>query len=155
MKFTIKIEQKRLLELCPKIKLKPAIILDYLARWHLTSKEQSVKMIFENEEYTLINFNTLINELPMLECKNKSRIGKYIKDLKRWGFIKIKKTKDNWLFVRLTELSVEIYFELAKKPYYKGQEMRQTKKDGKWWVIPREGGPWKQFAGEESEIIYK
>ena len=44
----------------------------------------------------------------------------------------------------------------TKRPYYKptGEEMRRTKKDGKWWVIQREGGPWKEFAGEIEDITY-
>ena len=44
-----------------------------------------------------------------------------------------------------------------KKSYYEdGREMRQTKKDGKWWVIPKGGGhPWSEYAGKESEIVWK
>jgi len=43
-----------------------------------------------------------------------------------------------------------VYFSKKKKPYYRGEEMR--KKDGKWWVIPKEGGPWCEFADKESTI---
>ncbi len=41
-----------------------------------------------------------------------------------------------------------------KKPYFRGMEMRQTKKDGKWWVLP-ESGAWLEFAGKEKDIIWK
>lgn len=46
-------------------------------------------------------------------------------------------------------------FSSSKKPYYKrtGEEMRLSK--GKWWVIPKNGGQWLEFADKESEIIFK
>lgn len=40
------------------------------------------------------------------------------------------------------------------KPYYDGNEMRKDKAN-KWWVIPKEGGQWLEFAGKISEIEYK
>ena len=40
-----------------------------------------------------------------------------------------------------------------KKPYFRGEEMR--KKGGRWFVIPKEGGAWLEFAGKESEIEWK
>jgi hypothetical protein len=39
------------------------------------------------------------------------------------------------------------------KPFYRGEEMR--KKDGKWYVVPKEGGPWCEFADKETEIEWK
>jgi hypothetical protein len=39
------------------------------------------------------------------------------------------------------------------KPFYWDQQMRHAQ--GKWWVLPKEGGRWKEFAGKESEIIWK
>lgn len=44
-------------------------------------------------------------------------------------------------------------FKRKKKPYYDDQEMR--KKDGKWWVIPKDQGSWLEFAGKEEDIIWK
>jgi hypothetical protein len=41
-----------------------------------------------------------------------------------------------------------------KKPYFRGMEMRQTKKDGKWWVINKDGD-WLEFIGKEKDIIWK
>ncbi|HOI97237.1 MAG TPA: hypothetical protein PLA19_01915 [Candidatus Pacearchaeota archaeon] len=40
-----------------------------------------------------------------------------------------------------------------KRPYYDGQEMRWSR--NKWWVIPKDGGTWKEFGGKESEIEWK
>ena len=39
------------------------------------------------------------------------------------------------------------------KPYFRGMEMR--KKDGKLWVIPKEGGKWLEFDGDSKDITYK
>lgn len=39
------------------------------------------------------------------------------------------------------------------KPYYMGEEMR--KKDGKWYVIPRDGGEWCEYADKEDKITWK
>jgi hypothetical protein len=39
------------------------------------------------------------------------------------------------------------------KPYYKNDEMRKV--NNKWWVLPKGGGEWLEFAGKESEIEYK
>ena len=39
------------------------------------------------------------------------------------------------------------------KPFYWDQQMRFAQ--GRWWVLPKEGGRWKEFAGKESEITWK
>jgi len=40
-----------------------------------------------------------------------------------------------------------------KKPYFLGEEMRKSK--GKWWVLPQDGSPWLEFAGDLKDIKYK
>lgn len=35
-------------------------------------------------------------------------------------------------------------------PFYRGEQMRWS--DGKWWVLPKIGGEWCEFADKESEI---
>jgi len=45
-------------------------------------------------------------------------------------------------------------FKKKLKPYFRGEEMRRDQR-GKWWVIPKEGGSWLEFAGEESEIEWQ
>lgn len=39
------------------------------------------------------------------------------------------------------------------KPYYDGMSMRLS--NSKLWVIPLDGGRWKEFAGLEKEIVWK
>jgi len=123
MKYTIHINQKKLLEIWPRAKLKPSIILDYIARWHLASRRQSEKAIFDNEEYTRINYPYLMAEMPLLECKNKARIGVYIKELVKGGLLKTRQTKDNTLYARLTDKALSLYFDtLDTKPKQGGYE---------------------------------
>ena len=40
-----------------------------------------------------------------------------------------------------------------KKPFYKGEDMRWYQ--DRWWVIPKDGGSWLEFAGSESEIDWE
>lgn len=39
------------------------------------------------------------------------------------------------------------------KPYFKGDEMRFSQ--NKWWVLPKDGSEWLEFAGAEKDIEYK
>ena len=41
----------------------------------------------------------------------------------------------------------------SKKMYYDGLEVRKAQ--NKLWVIPKDGGEWLEFAGNEKDIIYK
>ncbi len=40
-----------------------------------------------------------------------------------------------------------------KRPYFRGDEMRWSR--DKWWVLPKDGGSWLEFAGSEKDIDYK
>lgn len=40
------------------------------------------------------------------------------------------------------------------KPFFRGDEMRKDRR-GKWWVIPKDDGPWLEFAGSEKDIEFK
>ncbi len=40
-----------------------------------------------------------------------------------------------------------------KKAYFRGEEMRWSQ--NKWWVIPKEGGSWLEFAGEKKDIEWR
>jgi len=54
------------------------------------------------------------------------------------------------------QLNKEEYssYNKKKKPYFRGEEMRKDKRD-KWWVIPKDGDSWLEFAGSESEIEWE
>ena len=44
----------------------------------------------------------------------------------------------------------EFSSSFKKKPTYQGQDMRSSK--GKWWVLPKDGGEWLEFALKEKDI---
>ncbi len=39
------------------------------------------------------------------------------------------------------------------KPYFRGEEMRWSQ--GRWWVVPKDGSRWLEFAGKETEIDWR
>ena len=45
------------------------------------------------------------------------------------------------------------YSSLKKKPYFRGEPMRWYRE--KWWVIPKDGGSWLEFAGEKKDIEWR
>jgi len=67
--------------------------------------------------------------------------------IRQVGSQKFKPTIDNYAIKK------KQYAFSKKKPFYKGEEMRWSQ--GRWWVIPKEGGQWYEFAGQESEIEWK
>ena len=40
-----------------------------------------------------------------------------------------------------------------KKPYFRGEPM--TKKGDQWYVMPKDGGQWQEFAGSKDDIEWK
>jgi hypothetical protein len=71
----------------------------------------------------------------------------------------VKLSKVNLIKDKLNNLSLKNGENMGKeKAFYKstGEEMRFTKKDKKWWVVPKEGGPWLEFAGStKDDIVWK
>ena len=63
-------------------------------------------------------------------------------------------TKDKSSKVKLREDSNASSFKKSKR-FYKptGEEMRFSA--NKWWVIPKDGGDWLEFAGEDKDIEFK
>lgn len=62
--------------------------------------------------------------------------------------------KDNKV-LRITNIkdNKEERSSFKKKPYFRGEEMRKAQ--GKWWVIPKEGGAWQEFGLTEKDIEWK
>ena len=44
-------------------------------------------------------------------------------------------------------------FKRKKKPFFRGEEMRRWK--NRWWVLPADGSSWLEFAGKESDIVWR
>jgi hypothetical protein len=91
-------------------------------------EEKSTLFIKKNKSYT----DNPINGLPV-----GNQVATQVK------LSKVKLSKERELFS----------FNKKPKPYFRGEEMRLKGK--KWFVIPKDGGPWLEFAGKESEIEWK
>ncbi len=75
-------------------------------------------------------------------------------------------TVANWAKSRRLDYTIETVFkkwleldrlqpkEIVKKPFYNDLPMFWSEREKKWYVIP-EDGEWKEFAGDEKEIIWK
>jgi len=75
-------------------------------------------------------------------------------------------TVANWAKSRRLDYTIETVFkkwleldrlqpkEIVKKPFYNDLPMFWSEREKKWYVIP-EDGEWKEFAGDEKEIVWK
>ena len=114
MLYTLNINQKELIKLTPDIKLSEATILQYLY-FICTSKNTKVsEQRYEN--YTWINYETLLEDLPLLEGRTPATITPKINRLEAFGYIKtlIKKTKlgHTRKYVDITDLCDTLFRKL-------------------------------------------
>ena len=113
MKYTILINQKVLSK--TKLDLKDAAILEYIRGW-CQSDDPKIKQLTLREDgidykYTWINFNYLIEEMPLLYLKGKASVSERIERIKKEGFIKTFQSPENSLYVRLMPKIKELEFE--------------------------------------------
>jgi len=113
MKYTILINQKVLSK--TKLDLKDAAILEYIRGW-CQSDDPKIKQLTLREDgidykYTWINFNYLIEEMPLLYLKGKASVSERIESIKKEGFIKTFQSPENSLYVRLMPKIKELEFE--------------------------------------------
>ncbi len=104
-----------------KLDLVDCAILDYLKKF-CGVDDKRVKQLTITEEgkmyqYTWINFNYLIKQMPLLRIKSKSTISSRIQKIERAGFIKTFRAPDRSLYVRLAEKikDIDYYSEEEKE----------------------------------------
>lgn len=122
MKYTIFINQSVLAQY-KKLDIKDGAILDYLIAF-CSSDDKSIRQLTIKErgvdyQYTWINYNHLIKEMPMLGIRSKEPITRRIKKIEKAGFIKTFRAPDMSLYIRLTPKIKELYFQnddTAEKP---------------------------------------
>ena len=119
--YNIQIPQQRILEVVPKLSLEGAVILDYISRWELFSRDKSRKATIKNEEYVWLHYSTLIANLPILKIRSKDRVTRRINELVKLGLLKKEQLKDNTLFVKLTDLGASLYLDLPGLSLQSGQ----------------------------------
>jgi hypothetical protein len=111
MKYFLGVNQKIWLEKYPKADIKTALIFDVVKNFCAVRNSKTKKLILDNEEYTWINYQTIINELPMMKFKSKGSISSRINLLKKWKLIKTFRAPDGSIYIRLTEKASELIFE--------------------------------------------
>lgn len=88
MKYNIYINQKKLVEITPKIKLEECAILDYLCFICSSSNEKLIRIERGKQYFTWVNLKRLLSDMPLLHFKSISSISERIKRLEKFGFIK-------------------------------------------------------------------
>lgn len=124
IQYNININQYALYK--TKLDLVDCAILDYLIKF-CGIDDKKIRQLTITEggkmyQYTWINFNYLIKQMPLLRIKDKSAVSRRVDKIKKEGFIKIFRAPDRSLYVRLTEKIKEIQFVgVAEKQQSKGE----------------------------------
>jgi hypothetical protein len=110
MKYFILINQLGIVEsgLHTKTDMIDWAIIDYLQQWYFAERKKAIFNTDDNNHYVWVNYNHLIQEMPLLGIKDKDAITMRFKKLKKLNLIKTIQTKDNSLYFVLTPECIEI-----------------------------------------------
>jgi hypothetical protein len=113
MKYSIYINQVGIIQakLLEQTDFKDWAIIDYLKDWYFSGYSKKISVTEEDKhiDYVWVNYNHLIESMPMLKF-DKNDLSLRFKKLKKLGLIKTHQTKDNTLYFILTEKCVDICF---------------------------------------------
>jgi len=101
MKYNIIINQFAVLKLKTKLDFKDLSILDYIIDICTSQNKYIINKRING--FTWIDYENLMQSLPLLGIKTKSSITPRIKKIEQSGFIKIIKKQHQTIFVKLTE----------------------------------------------------
>lgn len=104
MKYNININQIALAK--TSLDIADGAILDYL--YYLCSSLSDKVEKHRKNGYTWVNFNYLMEEMPLLRVKSKSRISERIKKIGEEGFLKTQR-EGNKFYVKLTSKVDELF----------------------------------------------
>lgn len=108
MKYNININQLVLAD--TSLDLSECAILDWLI-YFCNSKNQKIESRRKNG-YTQIDYNLLLEELPLLRVKSKGSLTTKIANLEKEGFIEVNRTTHQSNYVKLTERVDELFSKL-------------------------------------------
>ena len=113
MKYTIVINQYAItkLGLDKKTDLIDWAILDYLKDWTFAAKKKTLTL--DGKEYIWINYNHMLEQMPLLGFKDKHSVGDRIKKFKSLSLIETFQSKDNTLYFRFTHNIENLFFDKA------------------------------------------
>lgn len=114
------------------------MIIDYIISWFFSKDAKRGRM--DEEEYVWINYNYLIQQLPILSIDDKGNLSKKFNKLRDLGLIKsyqIKKSGStyNALYVRPSDLAISVKYYEEKPEVKKEKEEEAAPKGG---VLPPE-----------------
>jgi len=124
MKYYILINQVGIVEagLHTKTDMVDWAIIDYLQQWYFSERKKTIFNTNDNNHYVWVNYNHLIQEMPMLGIKDKHAISHRLKKLKNLNLIKTFCTKDNTLYFILTPFCIDIIgFKSTKTKKYENE----------------------------------
>lgn len=133
--YNIFVPQERIIMIAPKLSLESAVILDYISRWELYSRDKSRKAVIKGEEYIWLHYPTLIQNLPILKIRSKDRITRRINELVKLGLLKREQLKDNTLYIKLTDLAASLYLAMPNLSLKPGQPVVPIRTD----LSPQQG----------------
>jgi hypothetical protein len=141
MKFNININQIVLSQ--TKLDIIDGAILDYL--YYLCSSLSERVQKQRKNGYTWVNFSYLMDEMPLLRIRSKSRISERIKKISKEGYLEtmregnkfyIKLTsKMDELFVKTNTIIILIIIILKRTLTLEKSQIYQTRKEGSWNTI--------------------
>jgi hypothetical protein len=110
MKYSININQAGIVEhgLHTKTDLVDWAIIDYLMQWYFTERKKTVYDAEKETQFVWINYNHLIQEMPLIKIRTKSHISERIKKLRDLGLIETYLTKDKSLYFNLTPYCLQV-----------------------------------------------
>ena len=115
MKYNININQVALAE--TTLDVKDASILDYIIVI-CESKSKSIsskRLINEQGEWTWINYERLMKDMPLLRFKSKGSVTPRIQKIENEDFIDTFQSEDGRLFVKLTNKIDTLFFDTVQK----------------------------------------
>ena len=116
MKYTITINQVGIARagLDKKTDVTDWMIIDYLKEWFFSGYAKKVAFTDPSKgthtDYVWVNYNHLMENLPLIHIKDKDAISKRFKKLKKLKLIDTKKMPDNSLYFILTPGCIDTCF---------------------------------------------
>jgi len=117
MKYSININQLALSRIAPNITLTDAAILDYLLNFYSlsqTSPGNYKTILLDNRQFLWIDFQNLLDEMPLLKIKSKGGLSKALSRLTGPRLIE-KYLYKNELYIRPGSIVQEMFFD-GRKP---------------------------------------
>ena len=135
MKYTIVIEQYMTCKAFPDENHRPDLvdlaILDYIQAAYASLSQKMKRVEIDGKIFVWVNYQHLINEMPLLGINSKRAIVNRIKRLRDFGLIEtyLAKEEGNKLYVRLTKKAIEILFTKVTEPIEE-EEKEETEPPG-------------------------